>query len=76
MADKAVINPQSTSIDSILQEQRQFEPPAEFSRQAHIKNMAEYERLYKESVDDPDAFWSRLASELHWFKSWDDVAEE
>ena len=75
MADKAVINPQSTSIDSILQEQRQFEPPAEFSRQAHIKNMAEYERLYNESVDNPDAFWSRVADELHWFKKWDRVLE-
>ena len=65
MVDKAVIDSQSTSIDSILQEQRKFEPPAEFSRHADIKSMAEYERLYKESVDDPDGFWSRVANELH-----------
>ena len=57
MADKAIIDSQSTNIDSILQEQRKFEPPAEFSRQAHVKNLDEYDRLYKESVDDPDTFW-------------------
>ncbi len=75
MADKAVIDPTSTSIDSILQEQRKFDPPAEFSHKAHIKNLAEYERLYNESINDPDTFWSRYASELHWFKKWDKVLE-
>jgi len=68
MAEKAVVDSHSTNIDSILQEQRKFPPPAEFSQQAHVKSMDEYERLYKESVDDPDKFWSRVAGELHWFK--------
>ncbi len=54
MSTKALADLQASSIDSILQEQRSFEPPAEFTRQAHIKNLAEYERLYKESIDDPD----------------------
>src|SRR5579871_2263415 len=75
MAEKAVVDSQSTSIDSILQEQRKFEPPAEFSQQAHIKSLAEYERLYKESVEEPDKFWSRIAGELHWFKPWEKVLE-
>jgi acetyl-CoA synthetase len=75
MADKAVADLQSTSIDSILQEQRTFEPAPEFSRQAHIKSLAEYERRYQESVEQPDQFWSRIASELHWFKKWDEVLE-
>src|SRR6202035_4456394 len=66
---------QATNIDSILQEQRKFEPPAEFARQAHIKSLAEYERLYQESIDQPDQFWSRVAGELHWFKKWDKVLE-
>ena len=58
MADKAVVLPKSDTqgpnITSMLNEQRKFEPPAEFSQKAHIKSLAEYERLYKESVDDPD----------------------
>ena len=65
----------STNIDSILQEDRKFEPPAEFSRQAHIKSLEEYERIYRESVEQPEKFWARIAEELHWFKKWDKVLE-
>ena len=80
MSDKAAVDThdpqaQGPNIDSILNEQRKFDPPAEFSKLAHIKSLEEYERLYKESVDDPDKFWSRIASELHWFKKWDKVLE-
>src|ERR1700686_3037664 len=75
MSDRAIADLQASSIDSILQEQRKFEPPAEFSQHAHIKSLAEYERLYKESIEEPDKFWSRIAGELHWFKKWDKVLE-
>jgi acetyl-CoA synthetase len=75
MSTKALDDLQASSIDSILQEQRSFPPPPEFSKNAHIKSLEEYERLYKESIDDPDKFWSRIASELHWFKKWDTVLE-
>src|SRR3954463_6099240 len=75
MAEKVVVNPDSTNIDSILQEQRKFECPPEFAQQAHIKSLEEYERLYNESVNEPDKFWSRVADELHWFKKWDKVLE-
>jgi acetyl-CoA synthetase len=63
------------NIDSILQESRQFEPPKEFSERAHIKNREEYDRIYAESVKDPEKFWSGIASDLHWFKKWDTVLE-
>ena len=62
-------------IDSILDEQRSFPPPAEFSQKAQIKSLAEYEALYKESVEQPEKFWARAAEELHWFKKWDTVLE-
>ncbi|MGZ4816564.1 MAG: acetate--CoA ligase [Terriglobales bacterium] len=66
---------QQTSIDSILQEQRKFEPPQEFRQQAHIKSLEDYERIYKESVDNPEKFWSSIAKDLHWFKPWNTVLE-
>jgi acetyl-CoA synthetase len=65
----------SNAIDSVLNEQRVFEPPAEFSAGAQIKSRAEYDRLYKEAKDDPEAFWAKIAQELHWFKPWDRVLE-
>src|SRR5260370_5832707 len=75
MPDKAVGNSQSTNIDSILQEQRKFECPSEFSQQAHIKSFEDYERIYKESIEEPEQFWGRIAAELHWFRKWDKVLE-
>jgi len=64
-----------SNIDSTLQEQRKFEPPAEFSQKAHLKSLAEYEALYKESIEQPEKFWGRAAEDLHWFKKWDKVLE-
>jgi acetyl-CoA synthetase len=71
----AELAPTQVNIDSILDEQRSFEPSAEFSQKAQIKSFAEYEALYKESVEQPEKFWGRAAEELHWFKKWDKVLE-
>ncbi len=62
-------------IDSTLRENRVFPPPPEFSARAHIKCLAEYEALYKQSIEDPEEFWAGVAHELHWFKPWDKVLE-
>jgi acetyl-CoA synthetase len=65
----------SNAIDSVLNEQRVFEPPDEFRAGSQIKSRAEYERLYKEAKEDPQGFWAQIARELHWFKPWDRVLE-
>ena len=59
-----------TSIESTLKEKRVFRPPKAFSAKAHIKSMAQYERMYRESVRNPEKFWGRVAEELAWFKKW------
>ena len=63
------------NIDSMLQEHRVFPPPAEFSAKAHIKSLAEYERIYAEAAQNPEAFWGKIAQELHWFEPWTKVLE-
>src|SRR6266536_4123867 len=73
MADKATMP--APNIDSILQEQRKFECPEHFRQQAHIKSLEDYERIYRESVEQPEKFWGRIADELHWFKKWEKVLE-
>ncbi|MBI2652449.1 acetate--CoA ligase [Candidatus Woesearchaeota archaeon] len=60
-------------IDSILKENRVFYPSEEFSRKAHIKSMKEYSKLYKKSIENPEAFWAEKAEQLDWFKKWDIV---
>jgi len=63
----------TTNIESVLQEERIFPPPPEFSAKAHIKSEAELESLRAEADANPEAFWARMAEELHWFKKWDTV---
>ena len=65
-----------STIESVLQEKRLFDPPTEFSQSAWIKSMAEYQQLYDQAAADPQAFWAELAEqELHWFKKWDTVLD-
>jgi acetyl-CoA synthetase len=64
-----------SSIDSILKEQRKFECAPEFAQRAHIRSFEEYEQIYKESVENPEKFWGRVARELYWFRAWDRVLE-
>ena len=63
------------AIDSVLKEQRLFEPSEEFRSRAHVKSLAEYEELYKQADQNPEAFWAGIASQLHWFKPWERVLE-
>src|SRR5260370_11334956 len=64
-----------SDITTVLKEQRVFEPSEEFRSKAHVRSLADYERLYKEAEEHPEEFWSKIASELHWFKTWDRVLE-
>ena len=67
--------PESTTIESVLHEERVFPPPADFSANAHVKSFEEYERLYAEAAADVPAFWARQAEALDWFEKWETVLE-
>ncbi|MBI2654633.1 acetate--CoA ligase [Candidatus Woesearchaeota archaeon] len=60
-------------IDSILKEHRIFYPSDEFSRKSYIKHMKEYSKIYKKSIENPEAFWADKANGLEWIKKWDIV---
>jgi acetyl-CoA synthetase len=63
-------------ITSVLSEHRVFAPPPEFARQAHLSSLAQYRKLYHESVHAPEAFWDRMArEELVWTKPWHSVLQ-
>ncbi|MDP9185953.1 MAG: acetate--CoA ligase, partial [Verrucomicrobiota bacterium] len=63
------------NIESHLKEKRVFKPGKEFASKARIKNLAQYQRMYRESIRQPDKFWSREAKELSWQKRWRKVLE-
>jgi len=64
-----------TNMESLLREDRVFPPPPEFSAQAHVKSLAEYERLYAQSIADPETFWANAARDLDWFSPWSKVLD-
>lgn len=68
-------DPISESLDSNLREDRLFPPPEGFAQKAHVKSLAEYEKLYQRSVTDPEGFWAEVAAELPWFSRWNKVIE-
>ena len=65
-----------TKITSMLDERRVFFAPEELRAKARIKSREEYEKMYRRSLEDPEGFWSEIASQLFWFKKWDKVNEE
>ncbi len=66
----------STTIESVLQEQRVFEPPAALAAGAAIGSVEAYRKLAAEAQADPDAFWGEAARrELHWFEPFHTVLD-
>jgi acetyl-CoA synthetase len=64
-----------SAIETTQQETRVFPPLPAFQQKARIGSRDAYERLYRESIDQPEQFWSRIASELTWMQPWSTVLE-
>ncbi|NTV46596.1 MAG: acetate--CoA ligase [Chlorobiales bacterium] len=74
-AKKGPKSEDSGSIDSMLKEKRVFKPSKEFAKDAFIKSMTEYEKLYKSASNDPEKYWADVANKYHWFKKWRKVLD-
>ncbi len=59
------------SIDALLQEDRSFPPPADFTARANLSDPD----IYAKAAADPEGFWAGLAEELDWFQKWDTVLD-
>ena len=55
-------------FDPHVLEETPVPPPAEFSRQAHIKSLDEYRELYVRAERDPEGFWAEQAKLIDWFR--------
>ncbi len=62
-------------IESILQEERAFPPPPDFAAGARLKSRVEYERLYRQSLEQPEQFWTQMSDELVWFEKFQQVLD-
>ncbi|MFM7215336.1 MAG: acetate--CoA ligase [Verrucomicrobiota bacterium] len=63
-------------FQSLLKENRVFKPAKEFARRAVIQSMAQYKKLWTESVKNPERFWAKHANaELVWMKPFNKVLQ-
>ncbi len=42
-----------------------FEPPAPLLAGAHVSGINTYHDMYRNSIDNPTAFWAQIAAELY-----------
>ena len=58
-----------------MRENRVFPPPAAFAQHAHITSRAQYDEMYRRSIEEGDAFWAEMAQQLDWFQPFDRVLD-
>ncbi|MGH7530581.1 MAG: acetate--CoA ligase [Gemmatimonadales bacterium] len=58
-------------IETLLDEQRRFPPPAAFRAAAHVRDETPYERARR----DREGYWADWAGQLEWSRPWDRVLE-
>ena len=64
-------------MEPLKQENRVFNPPADFVKGAAIPGMEAYKKLCDEANSDYDGFWGRLAKEnIYWKKPFTKVLDE
>lgn len=66
-----------SNIQSVMHENRVFNPSLEFTAQANVSGMAAYQALCREAEQDYSGFWGRLArATLQWKKPFTQVLNE
>lgn len=58
------------SFTEILGHDLNINPNPESFEDAHIKSMQEYNDMYRQSIEDPESFWTKYANELYWKEKW------
>ncbi|HLP31734.1 MAG TPA: acetyl-coenzyme A synthetase N-terminal domain-containing protein, partial [Geothrix sp.] len=58
-----------------MSESKIYPVPAEIAAKANVTE-AQYQAMYKQSVDDPEGFWGEQAQKyLTWYKPWNKVLD-
>jgi acetyl-CoA synthetase len=56
------------AIDSLMTEKRTFPPPPAVKANAYVNTAQQYQKMWAQSINDPDTFWLQQAKRLTWFK--------
>ena len=52
-----------------------YPPPADFASRAGLSSREAYDEMYRQSVEDPDAFWRRQAGRVDWTRPFETVKD-
>jgi acetyl-CoA synthetase len=53
-----------------------YHVPGRFRKRAYVKSFDDYNRMWQESIDDPEGFWAKIADQyVTWSRKWDKVAD-
>ena len=52
-----------------------FKPLGDWIKKSHVDSLEKYEKIYHDSVSNPDEFWGTIADRLKWYKKWDSVSD-
>jgi acetyl-CoA synthetase len=64
-----------SSIETFSGAEDKVEPSDEFRKKARISSLEDYERLYRESLDQPEQFWKRELADLSFRKPWNKLLD-
>ena len=45
-----------------------FKASGDWIKKSHIDSLEKYEKIYHDSVSNPDEFWGTIADRLKWYK--------
>ncbi|MSR41683.1 MAG: acetate--CoA ligase [Phycisphaerales bacterium] len=68
----------STSVESLLKENRIFAPTGAQAAAlggAAVSSVDEYKAMHARSIADPSGFWGEVAQDFEWFTPWSSVLE-
>ncbi|MCX5636968.1 MAG: acetate--CoA ligase [Planctomycetota bacterium] len=59
---------ESKGMQSLSTESRTFPPPQSIRANAHISSPEQYQKMWEESINNPDKFWLEQAKMISWYK--------
>jgi acetyl-CoA synthetase len=66
---------EQTSIDAFGQNEHREPPSEEFRAHARVRDLETFQRLYRESLDEPERFWRRECESLSFRRPWTSLVD-
>ena len=61
------------STEQDAEKQKKYYPNPELAKNARIKSMEQYKEMWKESIENPESFWSKEAKMIDWIQPFSKV---